>query len=247
MRKLICIMLVSAFLSTSARAVGLSALIEKATGGGKPPRATIVLIDQSASIDPEDGKLYRDAFQRFLATLMPGDRVVLAAVADRPVSRFQIAADRTCEKRNQALLDEQALKKTHAELLAAFEQLLKPAKQAPATHLLDSLTAIEPIAANAGGTRLQILVLSDGVEESSGKGGINFAKRRPNPLWTKQIVTERKSAGLLPKLAGAEVSVIGAGGRTSADYSAIREFWRAYFMEAGAKLVEYGRVVPAFK
>lgn len=58
MRKLVCIMLVSAFLSTGARAVGLSALLEKVTGGGKPPRATIVLVDQSASIDPEDGKLY---------------------------------------------------------------------------------------------------------------------------------------------------------------------------------------------
>jgi hypothetical protein len=247
MRKLVGIMLVSAFLSTGAWGAGLSALVEKATGGGKPPRATIVLVDQSASIDPEDRKLYRDAFQRFLATLTPGDRVVLAAVADRPVSRFQIVIDRTCEKVNQALLDEQALKKARAELSDAFEQLLKPAKQTPATHLLDSLTAIEPIAANAGAARLQILLLSDGVEESFGKAGINFAKRRPNPTWTKQIVADRKSAGLMPKLAGAEVNVIGAGGKTSEDYSAIREFWRAYFTEAGARLVEYGRVVPAFK
>ncbi len=71
---------------------------------------------------------------------------------------------------------------------------------------------------------------------------MEHSKRMPQTSW----VDAQKKLGLIPKLSGACVVVVGADA-TTRDGAKVRDFWQSYFTTAGANLspANYRATPPA--
>ena len=236
----------SAAIGMPCMAAGLSTLMDNLSGTARKGNVDIVLVDQSASVRADDHELYGKLFTQIVEDggqcdrLVPGTRIVLAPIADRPASQFQTVEHRV-PKTGVTFDDQIALDKMCPQLKKDFSDLLKPARAVSQTYILDSLFAVAPLVQGAMGGRVRIFVASDMLEESK---IANFAKQRVDAARASKIIQKLKASGVLPNLTGAEVYVVGAGGKDAEDYVHLQSFWSAYFKATGAKLVEYGRLVP---
>ena len=236
----------SATIGMPCTAAGLSTLMENLSGTAGKESVDIVLVDQSASIRADDYELYGKLFTRIVEDggqcdrLKPGTRIVLAPIADRPVSQFRSVEHRV-PKTGVTFDDQIALENMCPQLKKDFSSLLKPARTVSQTYILDSLFAVVQLVQGAKGGRVRIFIASDMLEESK---TANFAKQRVDAALASRIIQKHKASGVLPNLTGAEVYVVGAGGKDAEDFVRIQNFWRAYLVAAGATLVEYGRLVP---
>lgn len=213
---------------------------------GPKGRLSVVLVDTTASISTADKQLYEGAMQAILAHARPGDRIVLAAVNDRPGSGFVAYADHGFRFDGNSMHDEARARRTRAAVHADFVKLCadNPAP-AKATLLIDAVAAVGEIFAQgrAKGQTLQLLLLSDMIEESP---TANFARETITPALTERLLEGQRRRGLLPDLKGVLVHVVGAAGTDAAHMARIRGFWQAYFATAGGKLSAYGRTVGSF-
>lgn len=236
----------SATIGIPCTAAGLSTVLENLSGTARKESVDIVLVDQSASVRSDDYELYGKLFTRIVEDsgqcdrLKPGTRIVLAPIADRPVSQFR-SVEHRIPKTGVTFDDQIALENMCPLLKKDFSSLLKPGRTVPQTYILDSLFAVAPIVQGAKGGRVRIFVASDMLEESK---TANFAKQRVDAALSSKIIQKHKANGVLPTLTGAEIYVVGAGGKDAEDFVRIQSFWRAYFEAAGAILVDYGRLVP---
>jgi lysophospholipase L1-like esterase len=83
-----------------------------------------------------------------------------------------------------------------------------------------------------------LVIFSDRVEESE---HYNFTRENLTEARIKKIISQNRSRGLLPDLAGVKVYVVGASAGAyekmrSGRMAAIRDFWLAYFKACGAEL-----------
>lgn len=228
-------------LSIQSAHAGLGQLLERVTGSGEAGRLAVVLVDVTGSIDSADWVLYERSMQALLATNRPGDRVVLGAVGDQPMSKFIATADRGIVNKHKRLEDEAALKRANTVLGEDFAQLRGQAtKPSKATYLLDSIAATGQLFAQGRAKQqgLTLLILSDMVEESP---AANFARQPLDENTGRKLIEARRAQGLLPDLAGVRVYVVGASGRSAEQMSRVQGFWRAFFAASGATVQDYGR------
>ncbi|MBL8347520.1 MAG: hypothetical protein JNN03_18945 [Rubrivivax sp.] len=213
--------------------------------GGEGARLTVVLLDTTSSVAADDRAVYERAFQSLLAAARPGDRIVLAAVADRPASRFVPVADVRWPSAGNAMLNEARARKARAELGATFGTVLAPpATAAKGTYLIDAVAASAEYLAQArkAGQAGHLVVLSDMIEESP---VANFAIAAVDAAQAGRIAAAQRRAATFPDLKGVRVHVVGASGRDARQMAGIRAFWRAYLADAGAEVLDYGRVAAA--
>ena len=208
---------------------------------GRPGKLSVALVDTTGSIAAEDWQLYERAMQALLAGAKPGDRIVLGEVADRPASRFIAHADHRFANAGNTMQDEVRGRRTRQALKADFETLRKP-KGAPAraTCILDAVAAAAEVLAQGrqAGQALQLLVLSDMIEESP---LANFEREKVTPGVTERVLGQLRQRRLLPSLSGVQVHVVGASGRSAEHMMQVKGFWLAYFAAAGAQVGSYGR------
>jgi hypothetical protein len=237
------VLLACAAFTGVASAAGLGDLLARVTGHSKPSCLSVVLVDVTSSVQAPDWALYERAFEKLLASGRPGDRVVMATVADRPASKFIAAVDRSYPATGRSLEDEikarhtqEALRKDFAELRSAS------ARNARATRLIDAMGATAELFAQArhSGQTMRLLVLSDMIEEST---LANFARKAPDEASTQRLLAARRAAGLIPDLHSVSVQVVGASGPSAEHMARIRSFWVAFFTATGASLDLYGRTV----
>lgn len=236
----------AALLATGlAAAADAPGLLDRAGQWLRPAGAsllTVVLVDTTSSVSAEDRALYARAFKGLLGAARAGDRLVVAAVADRPASRFVPTADRVLPGGGNALQNEARARKVRAELEAAFAALAgAPATPAKGTYLIDALGASAEVLAQArkAGQGARVVVLSDMVEESP---IANLARGPADAALARRVAAAQRKAATFPDLKGVRVHVVGASGRDARQMAGIRAFWLAYLADAGAEVLDYGRV-----
>lgn len=230
-------------LAAQARA-GLAGLLDKVTG--QAGRVHIILIDDTGSITDVDRGLYRDAAAADLKTAKPGDRLVVARISDAKLGGFRAAEDALLPNSGKHYDDLAKGKKARASATTAVEALLVPVKGGKETRILDVISALEPLIAEATGRKQQVrlLMLTDGIEETR---EVNMATSTVDDAWTNKVMATRQRANLLPKFQGIEVYMVGGGGRTATQVKAIEAFWTRYWSTTGAQLKFYGRTVPTLE
>lgn len=205
----------------AAAAISVSAGISAAPS--KPvPKTVVLLVDVSRSIPTDDRKkTYRESFANALASIRPGDRLVIGPVGakDRSnwLSDFDMASPASTGTR---IADERAAAAYGRKASAAFDSLMERGEKNPenATRIADAVEAAsEAFARDPGNFR--VLVLLSDMEESGAKP----AKSKKAP----------------PTLEGASVIVAGAGGGQR--YAEYESAWRGYFSGARGTELTYGR------
>lgn len=206
-----------------------------------PARLTVLLVDTTGSISADDWALYERAAGTVFEELRPGDRVVLARVADKPASKFLVHADRSFKVSGNSMQDDVRVRRLRDSLKADFASL-RDAASPPATGtlLIDAVGAVGEWfgQGRASGNVLDLVVLSDMIEESP---LANFAKEPVTPGLTDRLMATLRKQGLLPDLGGVRVHAVGASGSTAVKMAQVRGFWQAYFAATGATLQSYGR------
>lgn len=75
----------------------------------------------------------------------------------------------------------------------------------------------------------------------------NFSKSVPDENSDEEIVRSLRKDERIPELPGVKVYVAGARNLDVEKGIAIREFWKRYFAETGAELVDYGPELLRFR
>jgi hypothetical protein len=240
----VCVPALASLAAAAAPRAAAAAGLGDRLGGllkGHPGKLSVVLVDTTGSIASEDWQLYERAMQALLAGTKPGDRIVLAAVADRPASKFIAHADHRLPGGGNTMQDEVRGRRTRQALQADFEALRQP-KGAPAraTCIVDAVAAAAEVLAQGrdAGQALQLLVLSDMIEESP---VANFEREKVTPALTERVLGQLRQRKLLPTLAGVQVHVVGAAGRSAEHMAQVKAFWLAFFAATGAQVGSYGR------
>lgn len=201
-------------------------------------RTTIVLIDQSGSINPADRSIYLQSLEGIGKDLSGGDRLIVAPVNAASRSQFIAALDVSVTEVGIRLQDEAYLERAQTSVAEALPLILPetPTSGANMTRLVETIAA----ATQAFGTQPKagdrLILLTDGVEDSP----IVKLDRIGGDREAAQVaLSKARSLGMLPNLAGIELSVVGAGGQ---DFAAVEDFWKAYASTTGATVVQYGRL-----
>ncbi|MFN3591141.1 MAG: hypothetical protein ACK4TG_03025 [Thermaurantiacus sp.] len=202
-----------------------------------PARTTIVLIDISGSIDPDDRGLYIRSLRAAGASLSGGDRLLVAHVGDATRGRFRTAFDIEVPKSRVRLEQEEALARARARVHREALRLI-PA-EAPSqrhTRLLEAIAAAAPAFGPRPRSGARLILLTDAVEESD---TLDLSRRPLDAPARREALARARADGLVPDLAGVELHVIGAGGR---HYASVEGFWRAWAGASSARLATYGRL-----
>lgn len=205
----------------AAAVIGSSA--STAAASPRPaPKTVVVLVDVSRSIPTEDRKkTYRESFANALASIRPGDRLVIGPVGAKDRSNWLSEFDSASPvSTGMRIADERAAAAYGRKASAAFDTLMERGETNPenATRIADAVEAAsEAFARDPGNVR--VLVLLSDMEESGGK-----------PVKAKKAPAN---------LEGASVIVAGAGGgQRYAEYEAA---WRGYFSGVRGTELTYGR------
>ena len=221
--------------ATAAVAALLSSC--SALGLERDPTTTIVLIDKSGSIAPEDREIFAQSLATIVSQLEGGDRLLIGQVGDEGRSEFRPLLDLIVVRTNVRLDQEDAVREAQARVSDAIPSILAAdtAGAASSTRITGTIAA----AAQAFGSQPErgdrLILLSDGVEESS----IIQLDEGADAGQIQAAVDRLREVGTLPNLEHTELSVVGAGG---ANYGDVEAFWRAYASASGARLVTYGRL-----
>jgi len=115
----------------------------------------------------------------------------------------------------------------------AFKVLseLPPGDKVLHTDLFTTLNLSGEYAHDFSTRRTTIILLSDMLQSSNGIE-MEHLKRMPQAGW----VDTQKGMGLIPKLSGACIVVVGADA-TTLEGARIRDFWQSYFSAAGTNLL----------
>ncbi|MCS6986312.1 MAG: hypothetical protein NZM40_02590 [Sphingomonadaceae bacterium] len=198
------------------------------------PRTFVVLVDHSASVDPADRALHLAALEALAEALRPGDRVLAAHAGETTRANFRPAFVRAVASDDRRLVRE-ANERAACLALRRAAPTLVPAGARPArrTQLLEAIAAAAPAFGRGPGV---LVLLSDGVEESP---HLDLARAPLDATDVAAALARARAEGLLPRLVGVDLHVVGAGGQ---HYASVERFWRAYARATGARLVAYGRL-----
>jgi hypothetical protein len=232
--------------------VGLASAITPAQAGildrllgRKASKLVLIFVDVSASVRGDDWALYAATYREAIGRLRPGDRVVLGAISDVPMSRFVPQADWALPNTGVEWNNVERVIKTRRELLGQFDSL-KGQRRGNRSRILDALNVAQQLIEADGERQARWIALcSDMLEHSN---GLRFDTLRLDGQRIRGIIEQRRKANLLPSLQGAQVFVAGASGPTAQAYHEVRDFWMAYFAAAGAICQPgmYGRTAPRF-
>lgn len=213
---------------------------DNAAGNTPPPVAWqyVLLLDLSGSQTAAKREAAQHAVSEVLARLGPGDRVVLMQVHQGSASEDGAVrwADTVPHMlgREPTTLDRERAEQVRRAARSVAENIFAQgtAGRLPTTDLFSSLHVAGEYVRDAGGRRSTLVILSDMLQSANG-----IDMERAGGVPTESWIARQQAAGLLPRLRGACVAVIGADA-TSAAGVQVRRFWQAYFDAAGARLAE---------
>ena len=200
------------------------------------PRQYIILLDLSMSRSDEVRKEAVDYLNRWSNSLNFGDRVTILQVhqtglLDHPkhwtdVMPLPLDPSYVTSRDNRQLATERESVRNSLRVLSQ----LPPGNKVLHTDLFTTLNLSAEYAHDFSTQRTTIVLLSDMLQSSNGIE-MEHLKRMPQGGW----VDTQKEVGLIPKLSGACIVVVGADA-TTPEGAKIRKFWQSYFSAAGATL-----------
>lgn len=209
------------------------------------PKFVVVFVDISGSV--KDVGTYRDAWLRVLASLEPGDRVLLAGISDETFTRFRPAADVEVPEfawtKENKLVHEKKVGEANAKLRTAFDQLLRGVK-APHTRVLDTFVLAGKVF-DDDPRRHVLVVLSDMMEDSR---EYNFEKTQITDVFADRVIKQVRERNRLPNLKSVTVYVAGASAPTEERAAEVERFWMRYLGACGAGITNsrYGPALVSF-
>jgi hypothetical protein len=220
-----------------AAPAGLAACTDMLLGENDAPRRIAVLIDRSGSIAIEDRRLYIQSYTTLARQLRSGDRIIAAPVGDAGQAEFRTLIDHSVRTSRKRLERQEIVEDMRRQLEAAAPALLDPAQwgRSRRTRIVETIAAAAQVYAPAPRAGDQLILLSDGVEDSE---VINL-DRPAGEAAMRAALEAARGRGLLPRLAGLTISVVGAGGQ---DPAQVERFWRLYAAATGATIGSYGRL-----
>jgi hypothetical protein len=199
----------------------------------RPGRVVLVFVDVSASV--KDFAVYRDAWAKIVASLQPGDRLVLAQISDRTYTDFRPLLD--CEmprfsywRDNRLVYD-----KERQALEASFATALDRSLHGPRSKRTDIFGALQEAEKIFKGDHRPgtLILLSDMLEDAE---AYNFEKQRFTDGFVHKAIADAVRDGRLPDLSGATVYVAGASAHTASRAQDVQKFWLAYTKAANGRL-----------
>lgn len=181
---------------------------------------------------------------RLLGTVPAGARVTVVGITDRSFSEPYVLL--SAELGTHEGFFKERIASARRQLQLAWQRRSKDlATQFQSTDLLGSLVIASQLFETRPGWRHVLVILSDMRHEER---GLNFA--RPSTVDTKALIQRVEREGLLAALPKVDVYVLGvhAAGKRVSYWNSLREFWQAYFTQAGATLRRYSmlRDLPDF-
>jgi hypothetical protein len=230
------LLIVSAFFAPAAVSVAAES---------HAPTSVVVFIDFSASIQgPARAAHRRELETNVLPFLAAGDRIMVASIHDKTLTRFRPLAEATLPPLPQfngfvdnTLKHAQAVKETERAIAASRQQLKVDVAQTFAQPLASRYTDIFSSLAMAekyfhGDTRRKVLVLMSDMIEDNPPYKFDAMPWRPGD--SGKLLNELAAKRLIPDLADVCVYVSGASARNATLAGHIGRFWQAYFPRAGA-------------
>lgn len=202
-----------------------------------PGRQYVVALDLSGSQNDARLAESRRALDRIIQKLSYGDRIVLLRVHQRQAQEDDALrwADTVPRPRNPARptsLDRERLEAVQraASSVARTFYDAEAAGRLPTTDLFATLHVAAEFMQDAAGRPTTLVLLSDMLQSAHG-----IEMSRPDGMPPPDWIDRNRERGLIPRLDGACVLVVGAD-PTSPNGVAVREFWNRYFAAAGARL-----------
>jgi hypothetical protein len=199
-------------------------------------RQLIVAIDLSASQTPEMLAEARRFLDQLIDGLSFGDRIVLLEIHQQgmreKVRRWADSMPAPADPSFVSSRDRERLVGARQALRSILPSFFDESRAGKAmrTDIFTTLHVAAEYAREARGRRTTLILLSDMLQSANGVEMQGLA-RMPEPGW----IGRQKQAGLIPDLRGVCVVVVGAD-PTTREGVAVRDFWRAYFEAAGARL-----------
>ena len=200
---------------------------------GDQRRTILVFTDWSCTMIDRSSQVAD--WQRIVADVRPGDRVILGAITNDTASAFRPVLDVELPHFNQLTDNRLRYQETSARARRPLASALALLESRPCTSrspLLDTVQLGAMVLAGIEGRRVMV-ILSDMVEDSS---DVNFTRTQPTRALGERVASEHREAGRLPDLRGVFVYVASGGGTGSSGRAAsgLRQFWAAYLGAAGA-------------
>jgi hypothetical protein len=226
--------------------------------GNSPPMLAVVFVDLSASASADDWRIYEGTYDRLLATLRPGDRLVLSEISDRTLTGAVFLEDREFPVTGVSLDDVEAADTLRTQLRERFGRVRDVGRAAQRSCIVSALeVARGQFAADRQRTDRVILILSDMIEDCA---GLDLMHGDVSDAGVQSAVQQLRREGRLPDLSvkaltsgkgtcpGVRVYVAGAAAPDEKRLTAIRHFWTTLFSAAGATCDEgmYQRQGPHF-
>jgi hypothetical protein len=197
-------------------------------------KVVIVFVDISKSTENLHD-IFRRAWQKIVAKIEPGDRILLASISDATLTGFEPACDEEVVKtewyEQPALRRRQYLAATRRKLEQAMDTALESQPSAR-TEILNALLIAERVF-DRDPRRHVLVILSDMIEDAHEH---DFKRASLGAAEVRRIIAALKAKGRLADLRGVEVYVSGATAPTASRALAIQSFWVALFAAGGARL-----------
>jgi hypothetical protein len=225
----------------------LAALIGACGGGGaassgggeaRAPRQVIVVVDLSGSQTPEMLTKGKALLGQVIDGLSYGDQIVIIEMLQHsPREAARVWADsipRLADPTFVSSRDQNRLDGVRQGAHSVASQFFDTATAGKAAHtdIFSTLHVAAEFVRDAGGRQPVLILLSDMLQSANGVE-MEWLRQMPPPGW----ISVQRQGGLLPRLNGVCVTVVGADATTAAGV-AVRDFWREYFTAAGTALEE---------
>lgn len=207
--------------------------------------SVVVFIDFSGSINSTSRLSYRRELERdILPTLVPGDRIIIAAIHDKTLTAFRPLAEAELPvtpefsgwsnnvlKYNRAVKDtEKEVARLRQDLRAEVNEIFSRSYASPYTDIFSSLAMAQKIF--DGDARRKVLILmSDMIEDYPPYKFDAMTWKEETP---GKLIGELAMKKQLADLSGVCVYVSGASAPRPQLAREIARFWESYFRRAGA-------------
>ena len=215
----------------------------------REPVNLVVAVDLSASVATASGvdnktEMEKDlaAVSRLLASAPAGSRITVIGVNDRSFSEPYVLLSAQLDA-NEGYFHERIANARHELLRAWQKRCATLVSRSQQTDLLGALIVASQLFHSQTGRTNMLVILSDMRHDTR---SLNLARFPQVPAGA--TLRRIQAAHLVADLKGVEVYALGVdgAGKTVAYWDSLRNFWTAYFREAGADLRAYSilREVP---
>lgn len=230
----------SALMVLAAASIGLAGCAGEGSAQGsapaREPRQVIVAIDLSGSRTPRMFEQAKAILDQVIDDLDFGDQIVLLemhqASAHDSVRQWADSVPALPDPEFVSSRDENRRAGVRAGAHAVAREFFDPgvAGLAQRTDILSTLHVAAEYVRDAAHRRPTLILLSDMLQSANGLE-MEGLRRMPGPDW----IARQEAAGVLPRLDGACIAVVGADPSTE-EGSEVRDFWIDYFSAVGARL-----------